>query len=452
MVLTDEDEETTVVYVYAFDQEGNYDYCETYILVQQHTSCNPAGNGTIQGVIATESDETVQGVEVNVNGGTQTMVTNANGTFTFSLTQGGDYSITPYLNANPLNGVSTFDLVLMAKHILGVQTLNSPYKMIAADVNRSGTVSTLDMIQLRKLILNIETSFPNNTSWRFIPVTYNFPLPTNPWFVAFPELSNVNNLVGTVTADFVAVKIGDVNGSAQANALAGDDRTVNGQFNMLAENQSLKAGNTYTVAFTALDMAAITGFQGTLKLQGASLVDVEYGVATAENFGLRFAQEGFITMSWNRSNYNEAIAKEEVLFSLVIQATTDAQLSDILTVNSRYTTAEAYSNGNIMNVGIDFTNGAVAIQGFQLYQNMPNPFQAETQIGFNLPKEAKVQLTISDLTGRVLYTNAGSITVFGAGYQTITVTKQMINGATGVLNYTIEAGDYRATKQMVVVK
>jgi hypothetical protein len=453
LVLTDEDEQTTVVYVYAFDQEGNYDYCETYILVQQHVSCNPVGNGTIQGVIATENSVNVQGVEVSVNGGTQSMVTNTNGTFTFSLPQGGDYSITPYLNANPLNGVSTFDLVLMAKHILGVQALNSPYKMIAADINRSGSISTLDMIQLRKLILNIETSFANNTSWRFIPVTHTFPLPTNPWFAAFPELRNVNDLVGTVNANFVAVKIGDVNGSAQANALVGDDRTMNGQFNLVAENQSLKAGNEYTVAFTAADLAAVTGFQGTLKLQGANLISVENGVATAENFGLRFAQEGFITMSWNRTNYNEATAKDEVLFSLVIQATTDAQLSDILTVTSRYTAAEAYSNGNTMNVGLTFSGSRDALQSvFTLFQNMPNPFQAETLIGFNLPKEAKVQLTISDLSGRVLYTNTGANTVLGAGYQTITVTKQMINGATGVLNYTIEAGDYRATKQMVVVK
>jgi hypothetical protein len=66
-----------------------------------------------------------------------------------NLPLGQDYSVTPYSNADPVNGVSTFDLVLMSKHILGVESLDSPYKLIAADVNRQ-RITTLDMIQIRK--------------------------------------------------------------------------------------------------------------------------------------------------------------------------------------------------------------------------------------------------------------------------------------------------------------
>ncbi|MEL6837612.1 MAG: hypothetical protein AAFP77_31675, partial [Bacteroidota bacterium] len=244
LVLTEDDEETTVVYVYAFDEDGNYDFCETYILVQQHVDCGN-GTGTLSGVIATEDNVTVEGVEVSVNGTEQqSMITNADGTFSFILDLGGDYTITPYLNAEPLNGVSTFDLVLMSKHILGVQPLDSPYKRIAADVNNSQTISTLDLIQLRKLILNIETEFQNNTSWRFVDASYNFPQPANPWFELFPELINENDLLADIlNADFVGVKIGDVNGSVQANALANDDRNLNGEFNFAVENGSLVAGN-----------------------------------------------------------------------------------------------------------------------------------------------------------------------------------------------------------------
>ncbi|MEL6837611.1 MAG: hypothetical protein AAFP77_31670, partial [Bacteroidota bacterium] len=243
LVLTEDDEETTVVYVYAFDEDGNYDFCETYILVQQHVDCGN-GTGTLSGVITTENDETVEGVEVSVNGGDQLMVTSVDGTFSFTLDLGGDYTITPYLNAEPLNGVSTFDLVLMSKHILGVQSLDSPYKRIAADINRSSSISTLDMIQLRKLILNIDTEFQNNTSWRFVDASYDFPQVTNPWFEVFPELISENNLAGDVLdANFVGVKVGDVNGSVQANALANDDRNLNGEFNFAVENGSLVAGN-----------------------------------------------------------------------------------------------------------------------------------------------------------------------------------------------------------------
>ncbi|WP_367391734.1 hypothetical protein [Lewinella sp. LCG006] len=465
LVLTQDDDASTVVYVYAFDEDGNYDYCETYVLVQQHVDCG-AGTGTLSGVIATEYNETIEGVEVSVNGGAvMSMTTNTDGTYSFDLELGGDYSITPYLNANPLNGVSTFDLVLMSKHVLGVQVLDSPYKRIAADINRSGSITTLDMIQLRKLILNIDTQFANNTSWRFVDAAYEFPVPTNPWHEAFPELINENNFSADILdANFVGVKIGDVNGNAQANALAGDDRTLNGQFNFEVENVSVKAGNVYTVAFRGADMASVEGFQGTLNLNGAELVDIEYGVATAENFGMRYAAEGQITTSWNGK-----ATSEDVLFSLVIRPTVDAELSDVINVSSRYTAAEAYPSvladispergEQVLGLGVVFS-GRDALQSvFTVYQNTPNPFAVETLIGFNLPEDAEATVTISDASGRVLTVVRGD---YAAGYNTINLTKEMIQGATGVLTYTVtarlangeagQAGEFTATKKMIAVK
>jgi len=449
LVLTDQDEEFTVVYVYAFDEEGNYDYCETYVLVQQHTNCTTAGAGGIAGVIATETATPITGVEVNMSGNmVMNFTTTGNGAFQFNnLTAGGDYSLTPYLNSGFLNGVSTFDLVLMSKHILGVQVLDSPYKRIAADVNRSNTITTLDMIQLRRVILNINTSFDNNTSWRFIPANFVFPVTTNPWASAFPELMSFNNLAGSMVANFVGVKIGDVNGSARANLTSGDDRTLNGQFNLGVENQKLQAGNEYTVAFTAADLAELEGFQATLALNGAELVDIEYGLATAENFGLRLVDQGIITMSWNKSA-GQVIA-DDLVFSLVIRATQNTELSDVLSINSRYTAAEAYRGSNLMDVGILFSNGVVTSNDFEVYQNTPNPFKEETLIGFNLPADNEVSIKLTDVSGRTLTVLRGK---YAAGYNAISVTKEMIQGVSGVLTYTVTAGEFTATKTMVVVK
>jgi hypothetical protein len=300
------------------------------------------------------------------------------------------------------------------------------------------------MIHLRKLILNIETEFESNTSWRFVPSTFDFPVSTNPWFNEFPEVENFNNMTANEVSDFVGVKIGDVNGSAAANLLSSDDRTLNGQYNFEVENTELKAGNVYTVPFTGADMASVEGYQLTLALAGAELVDIEYGVAEAANFGLRFANEGLITTSWN----GEAIATD-VLFSLVIRATVDAELSDVIKVSSRYTAAEAYGNGQTMNVGVNFSNGVVAEAGFEVYQNTPNPCAADSMIGFYLPTDGKASITISDASGRVLTVIRKD---FSAGYNTQTITKAMVNGATGVLSYTVTAGDFSATKSMIAVK
>lgn len=69
---------------------------------------------------------------------------------------------------DPLNGVSTYDLSLITKHILGLAPFSSPYKLIAADVNNSRSVTTLDVIQLRanRPLASTQTS-PNSSgdSW-----------------------------------------------------------------------------------------------------------------------------------------------------------------------------------------------------------------------------------------------------------------------------------------------
>ena len=179
-----------LVELHAWDAVGNHDFCVTYVEVQDNRKvCSIVEAGSIAGTLSTEGTGNLQGASVTLSGAvSQTQTTGATGGYSFAgLAQGGDFTVTPQLDKNHLNGVSTFDLVLIQKHILGVQALNSPYKMIAADANNSKTISTLDLIALRKLILNIDTHFANNTSWRFVDATYVFPNPGNPWSAAFPK-------------------------------------------------------------------------------------------------------------------------------------------------------------------------------------------------------------------------------------------------------------------------
>ncbi len=78
----------------------------------------------------------------------------ASGNYLFeNLPTGGDYIITVEKTDNPLDGVTTFDLVQIAKHILQIQLLTSPYFMLQAAVNGSGTNTTLDLVEIRKVIL-----------------------------------------------------------------------------------------------------------------------------------------------------------------------------------------------------------------------------------------------------------------------------------------------------------
>ena len=102
--------------------------------------------------------------------------------------------------------------------MLNIEKLQSPYNIIAADVNNSKSVTTFDIAELRKLILGIYTELPNCPSWKYLPQFHTFTFPDNPWYptgTLFPEVIDYPNANGY---DFFAVKIGDVNDTALPTA------------------------------------------------------------------------------------------------------------------------------------------------------------------------------------------------------------------------------------------
>ena len=447
LTLTCSDLGTQTVTLWVTDAAGNQDFCETFVIVQDNMNgCggDPVGP-LVAGTVLTEMEESVDQVNVSVNGGmNESMITDATGTFGFNLEMGGDYTLTPERDIDAMNGVTTFDLVKMRKHILGVELLDSPYKLIAADINNSQSISTFDMVELRKLILQVSTEFSNNTSWRFVASDYVFPEPANPWAEAFPEVINFNDLsADQLATDFVAIKIGDLNNSAAANNYVNVDERTNGQLAFNVADEALKAGETYTVSFNA-DLNNVEGYQFTLNFDqnAIQLNDIVEGVAKGENFGTALVGEGAITASW------DGVAAKGNVFGLTFTALADAQLSDVLAISSRYTAAQAYNkSGDLLDVSIQF-NGATAAADFELYQNNPNPFSEVTNVSFNLPQAGNATLTVHDVTGKVITLVRGD---YAKGFNQITLTKAQLQ-ANGVLYYTLETADYTATRKMIMVK
>ena len=114
------------------------------------------------------------------------VTTAADGEYAFaSIPTGSTYEVDGLKDNDPTNGVSTKDLVRIQKHLLGIETITSPYQLIAADVNNDEGVSAKDLLALRKLILGVYSQFneidANQTSWRFVTEDFVFADPSNPW-------------------------------------------------------------------------------------------------------------------------------------------------------------------------------------------------------------------------------------------------------------------------------
>jgi hypothetical protein len=462
-VFTCDDVGTNVVIMYVTDEAGNQDFCETYVIIQDNmVNCPAPLTADINGTVANPAGSGVQNVMVEVSGNgplTNPVSTAQNGHYQFiDLTLGHDYTVTPSLNQNPLNGVTTFDLVLMTRHILQLQLLDSPYKIIAADINKSGSVTTADMVELRKLILQIVPTFPNNTSWRFVDKNYVFSNPMNPFSPAFPEFFNVNNLSGDLdNVNFTAVKIGDVNGSATTNFNdPAADRNGKGLLSLVVEDQPVVAGETVKVAFKAKNFLNLLGFQFALRfdpnaLQLEDLLPGDLTNLTTANFGLTMLDEGFITASWDNSK-NTLHDDNTILFSLVFKANANATLSDVLQLNSQSAVLpEAYQSAGDgemqrLDLNLQFNNPLVETETeFELYQNNPNPFREQTAIGFRLPESGKATLTVYDLSGKIITAVSD---VFQRGYNEI-ILQQKDLGTSGILFYQLETPGHTATRRMV---
>jgi uncharacterized delta-60 repeat protein len=180
----------------------------------------PPGTIAIGGSINTWLGESMPNVEMGLLGPVSgNAITDTDGTYSFTNLPSGNYEVLPMFNTNPLNGVSTLDIIMISRHILGVEELPTAEQILAADVNNSESVTILDMIAIRKLILGIDSSFPGNTSWRFYPSAYQFPDESNPWLTNFPQtavLPNIN-VPGSMDINFTGIKVGDVTGDAEVD-------------------------------------------------------------------------------------------------------------------------------------------------------------------------------------------------------------------------------------------
>jgi len=85
---------------------------------------------------------------------------------------------------------------------------------------------------------------------------------------------------------------------------------------------------------------------------------------------------------------------------------------------------------------------------FALRQNYPNPFNPTTEISFSLPEATNVKLEIFNIMGQKVATVANRH--FVAGNHTIEWNDSQV--ASGVYFYRLDAGDYSATRKMILLK
>jgi hypothetical protein len=365
----------------------------------------------------------------------------------------GTYKITPTRPKDWVNGVSTLDIALISRHILGIEPLTSPYKIIAADIDGDGEITAADMLHMRRLVLRKTDSVPNSQPWRFVPMSHVFANPEEALTYKFPQFlvydrptDNINN------ANFFAIKTGDVNLSARETTLL--QAEVRG--NAPSLNFTVKKDKQGDLVFSS-DTHPIQGFQMTLNL-GENMSNIESLESTGlkgfsdNNYAL-FTEKSKITISWNGK-----LHKGE-LFKIKLKARTTQPVDDILQITSDLVVTEAYSSDDEIR-GIKMVvkeENSIKKQGnteggyLEILPNSPNPFSDETTLRFNLAENDTALISIFDNQGRLLKTVKKPCQ---KGYNELKISLFDVRREVqeGVLIYKIQTARETLVGRMVLVK
>lgn len=209
------------VQMWVEDEAGNAAYCRTTIVIQDNQNICPSDPGIypfyITGDISvpqgTHINEVLFNGKVTLNGPNGFHAETSGSPYKFTNLANGIYTLCIEQNDDVLNGISTLDIVKIKRHILGIELMNTPYKLLASDLNRSRNLTAADVSELKKIILGITSTFTKVPSWIFIPADFIF---------SPNEFPNINLFIPSCKTieikdksldkvDFIGIKMGNVN-------------------------------------------------------------------------------------------------------------------------------------------------------------------------------------------------------------------------------------------------
>ncbi|MGE5355172.1 MAG: proprotein convertase P-domain-containing protein [Deltaproteobacteria bacterium] len=435
------------------DEAGNQDYCTVYLSLQDNEAdaCPETTVGSLVfGEITDPGSKPMHNVNLNLvpeDGAYLKYTTGNNGKYRFeNVKPENNYNLSPELKSDYLLGVSTLDLVLIQKHILGIKAFDEGYKFIAADVNRSRSITAADILRIRKAILGEANDFgTSDNAWTFVP--------DKPELLENPNilLEWEDNMTMTLNdynknIDWMGIKYGDINNSNNYSLMAGNLEPRNSEvIEISAEDKVFRQNENIEIAFRVNRINDLTGAQFTLnfdtdKLEFVSAV-TEGGIVDKNDIGTVFAINGKLVVSWIKP---ENTGEENKMFSLRFRAKASGNLSESIFINNDIAASEAYSlDYEVMDIKLNFRNDS----GYSLYQNIPNPFLNETRIYFDMPSAGSAEFEFFDLTGKSVKRQKAN---YSEGLNYIDV--RFDEDINGVIYYRLQTNDYTRTMKMIKIK
>jgi len=364
---------------------------------------------TIAGGIYSELNTPVPAVSINLTGSeTGIKVTASDGLYNFDVSPAGNYKIKPSKSNDVVanNGISTFDIILVQRHILAIQSLGSAYKVIAADVNGSGTVSTLDIVLMRTVILGNSNTFPEGRLWEFVRKDFIFSNPLNPFASQWPDSITYNNVSAPHTSqDFIGIKLGDVNNNWDPNIAK---MSSAGEITLMMKDRSARRQEIASVPVMVKDFTEVSGYQFTLSWD-ASILEYK-GIEECEltcYLGDHSVEDGKVSILWtDEMGGSVSLPDSSVLFHILFKPAGEPGDESSIQITSDITPIEAV-NSNLQLLNIAANECKVKIMDENQQENMevevfPNPTSGMITIKANSLSAEQGKLKVYDTVGKLM--------------------------------------------------
>ncbi|MDF1694188.1 MAG: T9SS type A sorting domain-containing protein [Saprospiraceae bacterium] len=361
---------------------------------------------SISGNLSTYTDTPLADIEVTLNNGNTTMTfSDALGNYDFQEVDGNVVEIEPYNNSNIRQGVSISDVALIRKHYLQVSTLDNDYKMIAADVNKSGSITNTDVALARRIYLQVITDeIPNNTSWRFIPSSLDISL--NPLDSNLDESIVIANPSGMIMGqDFTGIKVGDVNNSVGFTKSEKEQSSRLSPLRFIVEDIKVQQGTMVTIPLLVEDFEqiALFGFEILWDSEMLDLMEMtsELDGFSAQNYNIL---DGKAILGWDEPNGGALDYVNGTLIEMKFEINSDAM----------GTTALSFANvevldGNFAEVETEFDSGVITVEttstsdiNEEYIRVYPNPFSQNLTVDVSSLGITK-EIEIRSIEGKLIW-------------------------------------------------
>lgn len=367
----------TTVAVYVFDENGNYSGCEINIDFVQEPFPHDA-------YVFDANESPISNVNVEVisfSGWPQ--ITDEHGRFIAFVSDDFDYSIQAMFN-DELNGISTRDIILLKEFIDDNSGLNSPFDVIACDVDDNFIINAQDINYVTELLLkeNRDTAL-----WKFIDRAIEFEDDLFP----FPYSLGIEHIAETPwqRKDLTGVKLGDIDHSA----IGGQE--LESSIFLSANNEKLEVGDIVDVTFSFPDDIVVKGFQFSLDCD-LDFVEILVGDFPLDGFAINSMSSDLLI-----SNSGSALDNNSSKFTIRFEAKQGGELRDMIRL-SEDLSPEVYLDDQLIIHALDLEFFGEVKYEDDLLSIVPNPFYESANINFELDNSSTVYFSIYDVTGRLV--------------------------------------------------